>query len=139
MCVVVSELCVISSVVLNFLTLASHFFPNQYRHLSKSFSVPLSQVVSRLFVDCKAPEQMKHALDFIIDPINRFRRHMFPMFHILGSPPVVAVCTPSGPHAVLFLLIGRMLEFFVDAVVFFDIFVWFATGEIDSETHAIIP
>ena len=115
-------------------------FPiNSYRHLSKTFSVSLSHVVGRLFVDCKAPEQMKKALDFITDPINRFRRHMFSMFRIFGPPPVdIAACIPSGPHAMLFLLIGRTLEFFVDAVVFFDIFVWYLTGDVD-ETHAIIP
>jgi hypothetical protein len=37
------------------------------------------------------------------------------------------------------LRLGQFLEFFVDAVVFFDIFIWFLTGDIDVDTHAIIP
>lgn len=85
---------------------------------------------------------MKHVLDFITDPINRFRRQVFSVLHFLhlfDTPAVdIAVCIPIGLHAVTILLIGRMLEVFVDAVAYFDIFVWFLTGEID-ETHAIIP
>jgi hypothetical protein len=82
---------------------------------------------------------MKHVLDFIIDPINRFRRQVFSVLHLFDTPAVdVAVCIPIGLHSVTILLIGRMLEVFVDAVAYFDIFVWFLTGEID-ETHAIIP
>ena len=82
---------------------------------------------------------MKHVLDFITDPFNRFRRQVFSVLHLFDTPAVdVAVCIPIGIHAVTILLIGRMLEVFVDAVAYFDIFVWFLTGEID-ETHAIIP
>lgn len=116
-----------------------HCFLNRYRHLSQTFSVPLSQVVGRLFVHCKEPEQMKHVLDFITDPINRFRRQVFSVLHLFDTSAVdVAVCIPIGLHAVTILFIGRMLEVFVDAVAYLDIFVWFLTGEID-ETHAIIP
>jgi hypothetical protein len=51
----------------------------------------------------------------------------------------IAVCVPSGPHALLILYLGRILEIFVDGVVFLDIFVWFLTGDIDVDTHAIVP
>mmetsp|Transcript_19636 Transcript_19636/g.41394 ORF Transcript_19636/g.41394 Transcript_19636/m.41394 type:complete len:877 (+) Transcript_19636:270-2900(+) len=109
-------------------------------HLSGSFSISLSQIVGRLLVDCKAPEQTKHHLAFLTDQINRFRRHMFEHLPIFGPPPVdIAVCIPSGPQALLLLHFGRMLEFFVDVIVFLDIFVWFLTGDIEHETHAIIP
>lgn len=110
------------------------------RHLSATFSIPLSQIVGRLFVDCKAPEQINQQLAFITDQINRFRRHIFDIIPILGRPPLdIAVCIPSGPQALLILRFGQFLEFFVDAVVFLDIFIWFLTGDIDVDTHAIIP
>ena len=54
-------------------------------HLSKSFSIPLSQIVGRLFVDCKAPEQVKNHITFFTDQINSFRRHLFDILPILVS------------------------------------------------------
>lgn len=109
-------------------------------HLSESFSISLSQIVARLLVNCKAPEETKNHLAFITDHINQFRRHMFEVFPIFGPPPVdIAVCIPSGPQAAIILHFGRMMEFFVDVVVFMDIFVWFLTGDIDIDTHAIVP
>ncbi len=109
-------------------------------HLSESFSIPLSQIVGRLLVECKAPEQTNHHLAFIMDQINHFRRHIYDTIPILGTPPLdIAMCIPSGPQALFILYVGRMLEIFVDGVVFLDIFVWFFTGDIDVDTHAIIP
>ena len=54
-------------------------------HLSKSFSIPLSQIVGRLLVDCKAPEQVKNHITFFTDQINSFRRHLFDILPILVS------------------------------------------------------
>jgi hypothetical protein len=131
--------CTLSSVVLSYhrcLTTCKLFF----RNLSATFSIPLSQIVGRLFVDCKAPDQINQQLAFITEQINRFRRHIFDILPILGRPPIdIAVCIPSGPQALFILRFGQCLEFFVDAVVFFDIFIWFFTGDIDVDTHAIIP
>ncbi len=65
---------------------------------------------------------------------------MFDVLPILGRPPIdIAVCIPSGRQALFILRLGHFLEFFVDAVVFFDIFIWLMTGDIDVDTHAIIP
>jgi hypothetical protein len=109
-------------------------------HLSESFSIPLSQIVGRLLVECKAPVQTNNHLAFIMDQVNHFRRYIYDTIPILGSPPIdIAVCIPSGPQALFILYLGRMLEIFVDGVVFLDIFVWFFTGDIDVDTHAIIP
>ena len=109
-------------------------------HLSESFSIPLSQIVGRLLVECKAPEQTNNHLAFIMEQINQFRRHVYDTIPILGTPPVdIAMCIPSGPQALFILYVGRMLEIFVDGVVFLDIFVWFFTGDIDLDTHAVIP
>lgn len=108
--------------------------------LSKSFSIPLSQIVGKLLVECKAPQKTNNHLAFITEQINNFRRHVYDALPIFGAPPVdIAVCVPSGPHALLILYLGRILEIFVDGVVFLDIFVWFLTGDIDVDTHAIVP
>ena len=32
-----------------------------------------------------------------------------------------------------------MIEYFVDTIVFIDIFVWFLTGDIDAVTHTLVP
>ena len=107
--------------------------------LSETFGIPLSQIVGRLFVYCKEPEQVKDHVAFIADQVNAFRRHIFEIIPI-GPPPVeIEVCIPNGPQALLILQLGKMLEWFVDGVVFLDIFVWFFTGDIDIDTHTVIP
>ena len=109
-------------------------------HLSESFSIPLSQIVGRLLVECRAPEQTNNHLAFIMEQFNHFQRYIYDTIPILGEPPVdIAACIPSGLQSHFILYIGKMLEIFVDGVVFLDIFVWFFTGDIDVDTHAIIP
>lgn len=108
--------------------------------LSETFSISLSQIFGRLLVECKAPEKTNNILEFITDRINDVRRRIFDALPILGPKPVdIAICVPSGPQALLIFHFGRMLEIFVDLVVFFDIYVWFMTGDIDVDTHSIIP
>eukprot|EP00804_Cyclotella_cryptica_P004665 CCRYP_018241-RA/>CCRYP_018241-RA protein AED:0.03 eAED:0.03 QI:1086/1/1/1/1/1/4/195/610 len=109
-------------------------------HLSETFSISLSQVVAKLLVECKAPEKTKNVLVFISDRINEVRRNIFDLLPILGPKPVdIAVCIPSGPQALLILQFGLFLERFIDTVVFLDIFVWFFTGEVDIDTHLVVP
>ena len=109
-------------------------------HFSGSFSISLSQIVGKLLVECKTQEKTKNHLAFITDQINNIQRHLYKILPILGPTPVdIAVCIPSGPHALLILHFGRILEIFVDGIAFLDIFVWFLTGDIDVETHAVIP
>ena len=110
-------------------------------HLSETFSISLSQVVAKLLVECKFPEKNKNLLVFLSDRINEVRGNVFDMLPILGAKPVdIAVCLPSsGTHAALILQFGLLLERFIDTVVFLDIFVWFFTGDIDIDTHQVIP
>jgi len=106
-------------------------------YLSKTFAISLSQILS-LLIECKTQDE--NHLGFITGQINNFRRHIFNTLPILEPSPVgVAVCIPSGSPAILMLHFGRSLEVFVDAIAFFDIVVWFFTGDIDIDTHAIIP
>jgi len=109
-------------------------------HLSETFSISLSQVVAKLLVECKAPEKTKNLLVFISDRINEARNNIFDMLPILGPKPVdIAVCVPSGPQAIVILQFGSLLERFIDTIVFLDIFVWFLTGDIDIDTHLVVP
>jgi hypothetical protein len=83
---------------------------------------------------------MNQQLAFITHQVNRFRRYIFDIFPVVGVPSVDVVnCIPSGPQAFLILRFGQFIEFFVDAVVYFDIFIWFLTGDIDIDTHEIVP
>ena len=109
-------------------------------HLSETFSISLSQAVAKLLVECKAPEKTKNLLVFLSDRINEIRGNVFDALPILGPKPVdIAICVPSGQQAFLILQLGSLLERFIDTVVFVDIFVWFFTGEIDIDTHLVIP
>lgn len=109
-------------------------------HLSETFTISLSQVVAKLLVECKTPEKAKNLLVFLLDRINEVRDDIFDALPILGPKPVdIAVCVPTGPQAMLILQFGTLLERFIDTVVFLDIFVWFLTGEIDIDTHLVVP
>ena len=109
-------------------------------HLSETFTISLSQVVAKLLVECRTPEKAKNLLVFLLDRINEVRDDIFDALPILGPKPVdIAVCVPTGPQAMLILQFGTLLERFIDTVVFLDIFVWFLTGEIDIDTHLVVP
>lgn len=79
-------------------------------HLSGTFSISLAQIIGRLLVECKAPEQTKNHLKHITTQIKKNRRHFFEMLPIFGPKPAdITVCIPSGPQALLILQFGRML------------------------------
>ena len=109
-------------------------------HLSETFSISLSQVVAKLLVECKAPEKTRNLLVFLSDRINELRGSIFDALPILGPKPIdIAVCVPSGHQAMLIIQFGSLVERVIDTVVFVDIFVWFLTGEIDMDTHLVVP
>lgn len=108
--------------------------------LSNTVMLTLSEIIGRLLVECKAPEQTKNQLAFIATKINVMRRNFLDAFPIFGEIPAdVGVCIPSGPQDHLLLTFGKVLELFVDFVAFADIFIWFSTGDIDAKTHSVIP
>lgn len=105
--------------------------------LSNTVMLTLSEIIGRLLVECKAPEQTKNQLAFIATKINVMRRNFLDAFPIFGEIPAdVGVCIPSGPQDHLLLTFGKVLELFVDFVAFADIFIWFSTGDIDAKTHS---
>lgn len=109
-------------------------------HLSRSFSISLPQIMTMLIVECKPDEKTKNRLALITDKINQLRRQIYDFFPFVGPKPVdMGICIPSGPQASLVFSMGRMMEVFADSVAFIDIFVWFATGDIEAETHIVIP
>jgi len=105
--------------------------------LSNTVSITLSEIIGRLLVECKAPEQTKNHLAFIASKFNMIRRNFLDAFPVFGEIPAdVRVCIPSGPQAHLLLSFGKVLELFVDFVAFADIFIWFSTGDIDAKAHS---
>ena len=105
------------------------------RYLFGTFTMSLTQILS-LLVECKEPEQPK----LVSSLIKNFRQLVFDILPLVGSSPVdLAACIPSGPQATVVLLFSQLLEKSIDAIAFFDIIVWFLTGDIDIDTHEIIP
>lgn len=112
-------------------------------HLSETFKISLTQIISRLLVDCQErdAEITKH-FAFITDRVHDIHRRLFEAIPVLLPPPddlIPMICVPMSASAKLFLQVGGMLEDFVDVVSFVDIFIWFFTGDLDVTTGVIIP
>ena len=91
--------------------------------LSNTVVLTISEIIGRLLVECKAPEQTKNYLAFVAAKLNVMRRNFLDSFPIFGEvPPDVSTCIPSGPQAHLLLSFGKVIELFVDfvAVSIFD-------------------
>jgi hypothetical protein len=114
-------------------------------HLSESFKISLTQIISRLLVDCKednAEEFISKHFTFITDRVHDIHRRLFEAIPLFLPPPddlIRMICVPSTASARLLLQLGAMLEDFVDVVSFVDIFIWFFTGDLDVQTGVIVP
>ena len=100
--------------------------------LSGTFKVSLSRVISRLLIECDK-SAIKKRFGFITDRIDDTRTHLSRIIPFLPPPEDFIICTPSSPAAKVFLWLGGYLENFIDVVCFLDIFIWFSTGELDTE------
>jgi hypothetical protein len=114
-------------------------------HLSETFKISLTQIISRLLVDCKednAEEFISKHFAFITDRVHDIHRRLFEAIPLFLPPPddlIRMICVPSTASSKLLLQLGAMLEDFVDIVSFVDIFIWFFTGDLDVHTGVIIP
>ncbi|KAL3941758.1 MAG: hypothetical protein SGBAC_003937 [Bacillariaceae sp.] len=103
-------------------------------HLSGTFEVSLTQMISSLIVECD--QAMMERFRFMTrkgKPVRRF------IGKLLKLPNVeLAECHPTSPAARLVLQSGKMFESAIDVVCFLDIFVWFFTGELD-DNGVIVP
>lgn len=103
-------------------------------HLSGTFGVTFTQMISSLLVECD------------LAMMERFRKMTHkgtPLRQLIGKllklPNVeLAECRPTNPSAWLVLQSGKIFESAIDMVCFLDIFVWFFTGELDVN-GVIVP
>ena len=111
-------------------------------HLTQTFHLSITQVISRLFIDCNTnPEETKRHFKFVTDQIDNWHTilaHAVP-FVPFPKEKLLILCVPTSQLSKLFLQLGFMLETFIDVVSFLDIFFWFFTGDLDGETGLVIP
>mmetsp|Transcript_45220 Transcript_45220/g.109436 ORF Transcript_45220/g.109436 Transcript_45220/m.109436 type:complete len:680 (+) Transcript_45220:39-2078(+) len=121
-------------VIVTFALLSELFRLYASWHLSGTFGVSLTQMISALLVECD--QAMMERFRFMTrkgKPVRRF------IGKLLKLPNVeLAECHPSNPAARLVLQSGKIFESAIDIVCFLDIFVWFFTGELDVN-GVIIP
>ena len=106
--------------------------------ISGTFEISLSQLISRILVECDQPELTRKRMAFIMKRVDGLRAKLSNAIPIISAPVNPTVCVPSSPSATLFLQLGGMLENSIDIVSFMDIFIWFYTGDLDSN-GVIVP
>jgi hypothetical protein len=110
--------------------------------LTQTFHLSITQVITRLFIDCdKMPEETKRHFKFVTDHIDNWHTalaHAVP-FVPFPKEKLLILCVPTSQLSKLFLQLGFMLETFIDVVSFLDIFFWFFTGDLDGETGLVVP
>ena len=111
-------------------------------YLTKTFHLSITQVISRLFVDCSnIPEETKNLFRFVTDRIDEWHAGLAHAIPLVPFPKdkLVILCVPTSQSSRLFLLAGSAMEVFIDVVSFLDIFFWFFTGDLDGETGLVVP
>ncbi|CAJ1938882.1 unnamed protein product [Cylindrotheca closterium] len=97
-------------------------------HLSGTFGVSLTQMISSLLVECD--QVMMERFRIMTKRGTPVRRFVGKILNIRNVE--LAECYPTNPAARLVLQSGKMFESGIDIVCFLDIFVWFFTGELDA-------
>lgn len=93
--------------------------------LSGTFDLRYTHMTRRLLVECQQKGR----------PI---RRWIGKLLHLPQADRILDTCRPFSASSRLCLHIARASEISIDVVCFLDIFVWFFTGELDSQ-GVIIP
>ena len=111
-------------------------------HLTQTFHLSVTQVISRSLVDCTVPEQTKQHFKFFTDRIDDWHIKVSQAIPFIPYPKekLLTLCAlPTSRSSRLLLQLGSMLESFIDIVSFMDIFFWFFTGDLDGQTGTVIP
>jgi hypothetical protein len=106
--------------------------------ISGTFKVSLSQIITRILIECDYPETQRKHLSLFTDQIDRIRKKLSDAFPLLPPPETLVVCLPASTSATLFLAFGNLVDNFIDIVSFLDIFIWFYTGDLDS-SGVVVP
>lgn len=121
-------------VIVTFALLSELFRLYASWHLSGTFEISLTQMISSLLVECD--QAVMERFRFLTRKGKPVRRFIGQIFHLPNVE--LAECHPTNPAARLVLQSGKMFESAIDIVCFLDIFVWFFTGELDAE-GVIVP
>lgn len=103
-------------------------------HLSGTFDVSLTHMISSLLVECD--QKMMERFRIMTRKGKPLRRFIGKVFHLKNVE--LAECMPTSQSSRLVLRMGRIFESTIDVVCFLDIFVWFFTGELDTN-GVVIP
>jgi hypothetical protein len=111
-------------------------------YLTQTFHLSISQVISRLLVDCGTIEEdTKRKFRFLTDRIEEWHIGLSRAIPFVPFPKdsLWVLCVPSSHSSKLLLLLGSLMETFIDVVSFLDIFFWFFTGDLDVSTGIVVP
>jgi len=111
-------------------------------HLTQTFHLSITQVISRLFVNCGTIEEdTKRKFRFFTDLIEEWHAGLSRTVPLVPFPKdsLWILCVPTSWFSKLLLLLGSALETFIDVVSFLDIFFWFFTGDLDPSTGIVVP
>jgi hypothetical protein len=67
------------------------------------------------------------------EAVRKHLSHHAPFLPFLRPPEEFGICVPTSASSKLFLGLGGAAESFIDIVGFLDIFIWFFTGELDTQ------
>jgi hypothetical protein len=93
--------------------------------LSGTFDIRYTHMTHRLLAECQ-------------QKIRPIRRWIGKLLHLPQADRILDTCRPSSASSRFCLHIARASEISIDVVCFLDIFVWFFTGELDSQ-GVVIP
>ena len=109
-------------------------------HLSGTFNITLTQIVSRFIAECD-PKVMHRRFGFVTkwaEDVRRSVANVVPLIPPAAEDWTKTICVPSSATSKLVLKLGGAVESFIDVVGFLDIFIWFQTGELDAK-GVVVP
>ena len=110
--------------------------------MTQTFHLSISQLIGRLFVDCgNLEEDTKRKFKFFTNLIEDWHIGLSRAIPFVPFPKksLYVLCVPTSHFSKFLLLLGSMMETFIDVVSFLDIFFWFFTGDLDIYTGSVIP
>jgi hypothetical protein len=121
-------------VIVTFALLSELFRLYASWHLSGTFEISLTDMISALLVECD--QKMMDRFRTITRKGKPIRRFIGKIFHLPNVE--LAECMPTSQSSRLVLRMGKLFESGIDIVCFLDIFVWFFTGDLDAD-GVIVP
>jgi hypothetical protein len=116
-------------VIVTFALLSELFRLYYSWYLAGTFDISFTDMISSLLVECD--QKMIQRFRFMTRRGKPIRRFIGQLLHLPNVE--LAECRPTSPSSRLVLQMGKIFESTIDVVCFLDIFVWFFTGELDTD------